>query len=173
MVSGPPPQSRLGSKGWGGAARVLVQAIDPAWALAFRLCLTLASEATERLPMARILIVDDEVGLADLIRTILEEEGHALEAVYTGQAALDLITTHDYDLIICDVRLPDVDGFAICRAIEQRAPPQPAVLLMTGQAEGFAYAADFPGVAHIGVFSKPVGVQELRGRVRDILDARR
>lgn len=123
--------------------------------------------------MARILIVDDEVGLADLIKTILEDEGHALEAVYTGQAALDLIATQEYELVICDLRMPDVDGLAICHAIEQRALRQPAVLLMTGHAEGFGHAADFLRIARLGVVSKPIGIQELRDRVRELLEPRR
>lgn len=119
--------------------------------------------------MARILIVDDEAGLAELIRTLLEDEGYTAEAVHSGQEALDLIAMEAYDLVICDLRMPDIDGLVVCRAVEQRAPPQPAVLLMTGHAEGAAYVSDFPGIRRMDVLARPVGLDELRERVRTML----
>jgi len=118
--------------------------------------------------MARILIVDDEAGLAELVRTLLEDEGYTAEAVHSGQEALDLIALEAYDLVICDLRMPDIDGLVVCRTVEQRAP-QPAVLLMTGHAEGATYVRDFPGIRRMDVLSKPVGIDELRARVRTML----
>ena len=90
--------------------------------------------------MARILVVDDQPELAELIRTVLEEDdGHSSEAVHSGQAALERLTQRGYDLVICVLQMPDVDGAAVYRAVEQLAPPRPAVLFMTGYAEGSAY----------------------------------
>lgn len=121
--------------------------------------------------MARILVADDQAELAELIRAVLEEDGHTVEAVDSGQGALDRIAAQAYDLVICDLQMPDVDGTAVYRAVEQLASPRPAVLLMTGHAEGSA-GADFLQATQVPVLSKPVGVDELRERVRDMLEAR-
>ncbi len=85
--------------------------------------------------MARILVVDDQPELAELIQAVLEGDGHAVEAVHGGQAALERLGQAIYDLVVCDLQMPDIDGAAVYRAVEQLAPPQPAVLLMTGYAD--------------------------------------
>ena len=116
-------------------------------------------------------MVDDQPELAGLIQAVLEGDGHAVEAVLGGQAALERLGEHVYDLVICDLQMPDVDGAAVYRAAEQLAPPRPAVLLMTGYADTSTYG-DFlqttPGV----VLNKPVGIDALREHVRRLLEHR-
>jgi CheY-like chemotaxis protein len=56
--------------------------------------------------MARILVVDDQPEVAELVQAVLKDEGHAADAVYSGQAALDRLTQTVYDLVVCDVRIP-------------------------------------------------------------------
>ena len=118
--------------------------------------------------MASILVVDDAPELAELIQTVLEEDGHAVEAVHGGQTALERLRLNVYDLVICDLQMPDVDGAAVYRAIERLAPPRPAVLLMTGFGGAPTYE-DFLGTTQALVLSKPVGIDELRERVRHVL----
>jgi CheY-like chemotaxis protein len=72
--------------------------------------------------MARILVVDDQPEVAELVQAVLKDEGHAADAVYSGQAALDRLTQTVYDLVVCDVRIPDVDGKAVFRAVAQLGP---------------------------------------------------
>lgn len=114
--------------------------------------------------MARILVVDDQPELAELIQTVLEEIGHAVEAVHGGQAALERLTQRAYDLVICDLQMPDVDGVAVYRAVEQLAPPRPAVLLMTGYADTAAYG-DFLQMTSAVVLNKPIGIDALGAMV--------
>ncbi|MGH7368108.1 MAG: response regulator [Candidatus Rokuibacteriota bacterium] len=118
--------------------------------------------------MARILVVDDQRELAELIETVLEAEGRAVEVVYGGQAALDRLAAHAYDLVVCDLQMPDVDGLAVYRAVEQLEPPRPAVLLLTGHADAPAYT-DFLQATAAAILAKPVGIDELRERVRGML----
>ena len=82
--------------------------------------------------MARILVVDDQEEVAELVQAVLRDAGHAAEAVYSGQAALDRLKRTAYDLVVCDVRMPEVDGRAVSRAIARLMPPRPVVLFITG-----------------------------------------
>src|SRR5258708_39283290 len=81
--------------------------------------------------MAGVLIVDDEPVMRELIEVTLEDAGHSVES---GRAALERLAQHAYDLIVCDLHMPDRDGPAVYRAIERRAPPPPAVPFLPGAA---------------------------------------
>jgi two-component system NtrC family sensor kinase len=121
--------------------------------------------------MARILVVDDAPELAELIKAVLEDEGYAVEAVHGGQAALERLGQAVYDLVVCDLAMPDVDGAAVARAVEHLAPPRPALLLMTGYADGPTYG-DFLQATPAVVLHKPVGIDALREHVRRLLENR-
>ena len=121
--------------------------------------------------MARILVVDDQVELAELIQAVLEGDGHAVEVVHGGQPALERLGQAVYDLVVCDLQMPDVDGAAVARAVEQLAQPRPALLLMTGYADG-PTDAEFLQTTPAIVLNKPVGINALRERVRSLLQNR-
>src|SRR6266851_3208995 len=89
--------------------------------------------------MARVLIVDDDADVRALIELALEGQGHDIDSVESGRAALERLAQHAYDLIVCDLHMPDRDGPAVYRAIERRPPPRPAFLFVTGYADGGPY----------------------------------
>ena len=62
-----------------------------------------------------ILVVDDEVAIADLVEICLKNEGYTVHKFYTGKEALSCVESTHLDLAILDVMLPDVDGFTLCR----------------------------------------------------------
>ena len=68
----------------------------------------------------KILIVDDEREIADLIEMYLQNENYAVYKSYTAQGALDYVKTEEFDLAILDVMLPGVDGFQICKKIREK-----------------------------------------------------
>lgn len=68
----------------------------------------------------KILIVDDEKEIADLIEVYLKNDGYTVYKFYNGMDALECIEETDLDLAIIDVMLPDTDGFRICRKIRER-----------------------------------------------------
>ena len=73
----------------------------------------------------RILAVEDEPAIAEAIRGGLSADGHAVDTVGDGREALEWAATYPYDLVILDVVLPTMDGFAVCgslRAIGFNAP---------------------------------------------------
>lgn len=68
----------------------------------------------------KILIVDDEKEIADLVELFLKNEGYEIYKAFNGKKALELINTNVFDLAILDVMLPDVDGFELCKAIREK-----------------------------------------------------
>jgi two-component system OmpR family response regulator len=77
----------------------------------------------------RVLIVEDEPRMAGLIRRGLTREGLAADAVGTGEEALIFATAHEYDAVILDVMLPDVDGFETCRRLRAAGVWSPVLML--------------------------------------------
>ena len=118
--------------------------------------------------MTRILVVDDQRDVAELVQAVLQDAGYAVEVVYGGQAALDRLGQMVYDLVVCDVRMPEVDGRAVSRAIAQLMPPRPVVLFMTGYGDS-PIESEFLQTTAAVVLAKPLGIDELLARVHGVL----
>jgi CheY-like chemotaxis protein len=118
--------------------------------------------------MPRILIVDDEPDVRELVETLLAAPGREIEGADGGRAALERLAVHQFDLVVSDLRMPEVDGIQIYRAIQQRPAPRPALLFMSG----FTNAGEFvPFLREAGtpVVAKPFDVPELRRTVARLL----
>lgn len=118
--------------------------------------------------MPRILVVDDEPDVRELVEVLLAAPNRQIDGADGGQAALDRLAGQFYDLIVSDLRMPEVDGIQIYRAIQQRPAPRPALLFMSG----FTNAAEFvPFLREVGtpIVAKPFDVPELRRAVARLL----
>src|SRR5260370_16956107 len=73
----------------------------------------------------RILVVDDEADIVNLLVEILTREGHQADTAPNGAAALTLVEGHEYDLILCDLRMPVLDGPGFYRELQRRRPRLP------------------------------------------------
>src|SRR2546423_10927252 len=80
-------------------------------------------------PNVRVLIVEDEPRMASLIRRGLIGEGLAADVAGSGEDALWMAHAHDYDTVILDVMLPDLDGFEVCRRLRAAAVWAPVLML--------------------------------------------
>jgi two-component system response regulator HydG len=120
--------------------------------------------------MTRILVVDDQRDVAELVQAVLEDAGYAVEAVYGGQAALDRLRQTVYDLVVCDVRMPDVDGMAVYDAVAQLVPSRPLVLFMTGYGDSPAESEFLRTTAAVAL-AKPLGIDKLLESVGRLLKA--
>ena len=80
--------------------------------------------------MARVLVVEDDTHIRDLIVLHLGLEGLETEAVGDGMQGLALASAHAFDLILLDLMLPGMDGVSICRSIRREGPNQDVPLLM-------------------------------------------
>ena len=77
----------------------------------------------------RILIVEDEKSLADIIKQGLEEEGYAVDVSYNGEEGLFMAENEPSDLIILDIMLPVIDGMTILKKIRKAGIKTPVVML--------------------------------------------
>ena len=118
--------------------------------------------------MPRILVVDDDDGVRELIELALDGLGHAVESAGNGHTALEQLARHAYDLVLCDMDLPDVDGRVVYRAIQRQPPPRPAVGFITGYAVAGAYE-EFLRTTQATVVGKPFEINVLRHTVSRML----
>lgn len=96
--------------------------------------------------MDRILVVEDEQSMRDIIRDYLVAHGMECDLARDGQEALDLLRDHDYDAVALDVLMPRLDGFGVCRAVRKdSAVPILFLTALGGEADvlrGYALGAD-------------------------------
>jgi DNA-binding NtrC family response regulator len=114
--------------------------------------------------MARVLVVDDEPKLGKYVAQALELDGHEVVRAGGGRGALELLAERALDVVVTDLRMPDVDGLAVLMAARARpSPPEVIVMTAFGTAES-AVAAMKAGAADY--VTKPFALEELRMRVR-------
>ena len=112
-------------------------------------------------PVPRILVVDDDPGVRQLIRDVLECEGHVVEVVGDGYAAIRSIEASRPDCVVLDVMMPGMDGHAVLgriRANDTR-PPLPVVMLTAAADDAQAWQAWSGGVDYF--LAKPFDPAEL------------
>ena len=114
----------------------------------------------------KILVVDDEKLLVKGMKFNLENEGYEVECAYDGAAAVELARTGQFDLIILDVMMPEVDGLEACMRIREFS--NVPIIMLTAKSEdadklmGFECGAD-------DYLTKPFNILELKARVRALL----
>jgi DNA-binding response OmpR family regulator len=118
----------------------------------------------------RVLVVDDEVDLAQAIARGLRREGYAVDVAHDGEEALEKARLTPYDLICLDITMPKMDGRAVCRAI--RAEPvhaePPRILMLTARDEIQDRVAGLDDGAD-DYLVKPFAFPELTARVRTLM----
>lgn len=117
--------------------------------------------------MQRILIVEDEVKVANAVKMGLEENGFEVEVAYDGRMGKSLAASQDYDLVILDLNLPHHNGYEICEVIRHRNNKVPVIMLtalggMDDKMQAFELGAD-------DYLVKPFDFRELLARIRVFL----
>ncbi len=115
----------------------------------------------------RILVVEDEKRIADFLSRGLQGAGYAVDIAPTGGQALDCIHATDYDLVILDLMLPDMDGLQVLQKVRDRQPGPPMLILsarggLDDRVKGLEQGAD-------DYLVKPFAFVELLARVRALL----
>ncbi|MGN7298995.1 response regulator transcription factor [Ferdinandcohnia sp. SAFN-114] len=118
--------------------------------------------------MAKILVVDDDSHIRELICVILSKEGFSIEEATDGKDALSLLEAERIDLIILDIMMPNMDGWSFCKEIRRYYSDTVPILMLTAKGEtaqkvkGFNLGAD-------DYLVKPFDVAELVARVKVLL----
>ena len=119
--------------------------------------------------MARVLVVEDDPDIAQLVAHYLTKAGFGADVVSTGRDALAAISTRSHDLLVLDLMLPQVDGLEICRAVRSNdATANLPIIMLTARADesdrivGLELGAD-------DYLAKPFSPNELVARVRALL----
>jgi two-component system OmpR family response regulator len=112
----------------------------------------------------RVLVVEDEPKIAALLRRGLSEEGHPTDVATSGEDALWMSQSHEYDAIVLDVMLPNIDGFETCRRMREGGVWTPVLMLTARNAiedrvAGLDVGAD-------DYLAKPFSFDELLARLR-------
>ena len=112
----------------------------------------------------RILVVEDEHRIANSIKKGLEQERFAVDVTYSGTDGFDLASTEDYDGIILDIMLPEMNGIEICKNLRQNKIHTPILMLTAkGQTEDKVAGLDAGADDYM---TKPFSFDELLARVR-------
>ena len=129
--------------------------------------ITHMKETSDEQKQFKVLVVDDDTGILDLSTSILRRVGYEVLEVSTGEECLDAVRTYHPDLVLLDVRLPDMSGIEVCRQIKSDDSLEDTfVILASGiqissedQAEGLDIGAD-------GYIVRPLSNKEFLARVQ-------
>ena len=122
-------------------------------------------------PKSRILVVEDEPTVAQLIVDVLREEGHQVEAVLESQEGLTRLSRARYDLVICDLRMPRLDGPAFYEAlVHSGSSAQDRLMFITGDTLA-PRTMKFLQSSRLSYLAKPFLVEELKLAVNRRLEA--
>ena len=126
-----------------------------------------AQEEAQALPY-RILVVEDEPDVRDLLDFTLRAAGHRVDSVTSGRDALELLADHSYDVILSDLRMPEMTGEDLYRRIEQGWPHlAPRVAFVSASSPSDDFQAQYGGRS-VPLITKPYTHEELLRVVDDV-----
>ena len=114
-----------------------------------------------------ILVMEDEISMAKGLEMVLTEEGYAVDLAMSGQSALDKFRHSPFDLLVADLRLPDMDGMEVIKEVKDRHPEAEAIIIT-----GYPSVSSAVESVKIGVFDyvrKPFTEDEFKGAVQGAL----
>jgi two-component system, response regulator, stage 0 sporulation protein F len=118
--------------------------------------------------MAKILVVEDEQNQRELYTMELEDEGYEVEQAANGREAVDLVKKNKYDMVILDIRMPEMDGIEALGKILSRDKKIP-IIIYTAYSN---YKSNFMTWTADAYVTKSSNLGELKGKIKEILSTR-
>jgi len=119
--------------------------------------------------MAKLLVVDDEKNVLEMVAYILEKDGHAVKVCDNGQAALDHVAVEKPDMIVLDVMMPVIDGYTVCSTLASADDTKEIpILVLTAKGQMRDVFEMSPNVS--AYLEKPFDPNELRRQVSKVLE---
>lgn len=112
----------------------------------------------------RILVIEDEHKIANSIKKGLEQESYAVDVVYDGKSGYDLASTEEYDLLLLDVMLPEMDGIIVCKKLREHKVHTP-ILMLTAKGQTSEKVIGLNSGAD-DYLTKPFAFVELLARIK-------
>lgn len=116
--------------------------------------------------MAKVLVVDDEKLIVKGLKFMLDHDGYSVDIAYDGLEALNKVKENDYDVILLDIMLPEMNGYEVCQQIREFSDVP--IIMLTAKSEemdkilGLDYGAD-------DYVTKPFNILEVKARIKAIL----
>jgi len=114
----------------------------------------------------KILIVDDEIELAESVDDLLEFEGYDTQVVHTGEEALESVESQIPDVVFLDIQLPGINGIEVLRILKQKHPTLPILIVSASSQAATRKEAEDCGAD--GIFLKPFNEDELLQHIRKL-----
>jgi CheY-like chemotaxis protein len=121
--------------------------------------------------MAKILVIDDTKAIADIVKNILDKEGHTATAAYNGREGIKNLTPQSaFDLVITDIIMPEQDGFDVIKHVKANLP-KTKIIVMTGGGVAISPQQVIRSIGNdIDIFlTKPIGKADLLDAVNKAL----
>ncbi len=117
-------------------------------------------------PTSRVLVVDDDETVSEVVRRYLERDGYAVDTAYDGVTALRQALAHPPDLMVLDLMLPGIDGIEVCRRLRQSHPVPVIMLTARGDVDDRVTGLEVGADDYV---TKPFSPRELTARVGAVL----
>lgn len=118
--------------------------------------------------MATLVIVDDEPGIVDEVKTFFEEEGHRVYSADTGEDGIRLIQKIKPDLVLLDIKLPDISGLRVLESVKQTSPKTRTIVITGYVDQNLIDEAEKLG--RDAFLQKPFSFETLKEEVDRLLD---
>ena len=120
-------------------------------------------------PSARILVVDDGPENRELVKVVLEDYGLTIDEAGNGRVGVDMATATDYDLILMDVQMPEMDGFTATRTLRNRGLQTPILALTANAMKGFEQ--ELLDAGYSDYLTKPIDLDRFLSKLAQLLHA--
>jgi CheY-like chemotaxis protein len=120
-------------------------------------------------PTRRVLVVDDDKDVREILFSVLQTRGIHADSATNGREALELIAQHPYVVVVLDLMMPEIDGFGVLETL-QASGTLPVVLVLTAADHALTDSLD-PGLIH-GIIRKPFDPQEIADVIAACADIR-
>jgi two-component system alkaline phosphatase synthesis response regulator PhoP len=114
----------------------------------------------------RILIVDDNPGMREMMALMVRRMGYSVATATTGTEALAHLRAQRMDMMLLDLKMPDLDGFEVCRVVQRDATLQPLHIIITSARDTLEDKATCFALGAADYLTKPFGVRELHARLQ-------
>jgi two-component system response regulator PilR (NtrC family) len=121
--------------------------------------------------MVRILVVDDDPGMRELLEILLAKEGYEVTCAKGGVEAVTLVNKKAFDVVVTDIRMQHVDGLEVLRSVKKINPATPVVMISAYASAETAVEAMREGA--YDYFPKPFDTDRFKEVIKDIVEARK